>query len=64
MPQDAQKDFTVKFGNYARTIDYEDAAGHVLFTFDIGSKFDFKNPNGPEKIHFVWSIMRRRLRVV
>ena len=49
MPSATQKDFTVKFGKYARTIDYDDAAGHILFTFDAGSKFDFKNPSGPGK---------------
>ena len=35
MPSDAQKDFTVKFGKYARTIDYDDSTGHILFTFDV-----------------------------
>jgi hypothetical protein len=49
MPSDTQKDFTVKFGKIARTIDYDDAAGHILFTLDAGSKFDFKNPSGPGK---------------
>ncbi len=49
MPSDTQKDFTVKFGKIAHTIDYDDAAGHILFTLDVGSKFDFKNPSGPGK---------------
>jgi hypothetical protein len=49
MASETQKDFTVKFGKYARTIDYDDAAGHILFTFDVGSKFDFKNLSGPGK---------------
>jgi hypothetical protein len=49
MPSDTQKDFTVRLGKIARTIDYDDAAGHILFTFDVGSKFDFKNPSGPGK---------------
>jgi hypothetical protein len=41
--------YTVKFGKIARTLEYDDAEGHILFTFDMGSKFDFKNPNGPGK---------------
>jgi hypothetical protein len=34
MASDTQKVFTVKFGKYARTIDYDDSIGHILFTFD------------------------------
>jgi hypothetical protein len=49
MPAEPRKDFTVKFGNIARTIECDDAEGQILFTFDAGSKFDFKNPNRPGK---------------
>jgi len=30
MSSDTQKDFTVRLGKIARTIDYDDAAGHIL----------------------------------
>jgi len=40
MPSDTQKDFTVRLGKFARTIDYDDSAGHILFTFDVGSRGD------------------------
>ena len=49
MAQDKSKEFTVKFGKVARTLDYDDPEEHILFTFDLGSKFDFKNPTGPGK---------------
>ena len=39
----------MKFGEIARTLEYDDADDHMLFTFDMGSKFDFKNPNGLDK---------------
>lgn len=38
MSSDTSNDFTVRFGKCARTIDYVDQYGHILFTFDIGSK--------------------------
>ena len=49
MPKETSNEFTVKFGKIARTIDYEDSDGRIVFTFDAGSKFDFENPNGPGK---------------
>jgi hypothetical protein len=49
MSSEPPKDFTVKFGKFARTIEYDDSDDHILFTFDVGSKFDFKNPSGPGK---------------
>ena len=49
MPSEPPKDFAVKFGKYGRTVEYDDAEDHIVFTFDLGSKFDFKNPNGPGK---------------
>jgi hypothetical protein len=49
MAPEPRKDFTVKFGKYARTLEYEDAEGCIRFTFDAGSKFDFKNPSGAGK---------------
>jgi hypothetical protein len=30
--------YTVKFGRIGRTLEYNDAHGAVLFTFDLGSK--------------------------
>jgi hypothetical protein len=30
-------DFTVKFGSAARTLEYGDQQGHLVFTFDLGS---------------------------
>jgi hypothetical protein len=33
----AKDDFTVKFGNLARTVEYDDTDGHIVFTFDLGS---------------------------
>jgi len=38
MPSEQPKDFTVKFGKYARTLEYDDHQVHILFTFDLGSK--------------------------
>ena len=38
MASDTQKDFTVRFGKYARTIDYDDSTGHILFTFDSSER--------------------------
>ncbi|MBI3415616.1 MAG: hypothetical protein HY043_09910 [Verrucomicrobia bacterium] len=35
---DTSDHFTVKLGKLARTIDYDDPHGHILFTFDAGSK--------------------------
>jgi hypothetical protein len=49
MSSETPKDYTLKLGKYARTIEYDDADEHILFTFDLGSKFDFKNPSGPGK---------------
>jgi hypothetical protein len=49
MPETKSNEFTVTFGKVARTVDYEDSQERLVFTFDAGSKFDFKNPNGPGK---------------
>ncbi len=38
MAPNTPNEFTVRFGKYARTLDYDDPHGHILFTFDIGSK--------------------------
>ena len=31
-------EYSVKFGRIARTLEYDDAHGQIVFTFDIGSK--------------------------
>ena len=49
MASHIQKDFTVKFGRIAHTIDYDDSTGHILFTLDVGSKVDLKSLTGPIK---------------
>jgi len=46
---DSDTNFTVRVGKIARTLEYEDSEGRMMFAFDAGSKFDFKNPNGPGK---------------
>jgi hypothetical protein len=33
-------EFTTKFGKVARTLEYEDPQGHLVFTFDLGSGGD------------------------
>ena len=38
MASEPPKDFTVKFGKYARTLEYDDPQERILFTFDVGSK--------------------------
>ena len=35
MASEPPKDFTVKFGKYAHTVEYDDPEAHILFTFDI-----------------------------
>lgn len=39
--------FNVTFGAAARTLPYKDEQGELVFTFDVGSKFDFKDPGAP-----------------
>jgi hypothetical protein len=34
---DKQNDFSVKFGEIARTLEYSDSEGRMVFTFDLGS---------------------------
>jgi hypothetical protein len=34
---DSSKGFSVKFGSVARTLEYDDSHGRLLFTFDAGS---------------------------
>ena len=31
-------DFAVRFGKIARTLEYDDAHGRIVFTFDLGSQ--------------------------
>jgi hypothetical protein len=45
MPAEESKKFTVKFGKEARAVHYEDSEGEIVFTFDVGSKFDFNCPS-------------------
>ena len=47
MPFDTPKEFTVKWGKYARTLEYEDAEGSFIFTFDLGSQYDSKDSSRP-----------------
>jgi len=34
MASEPPKDFTVKLGKYARTVEYDDPEAHILFTFE------------------------------
>ena len=58
MALDTSKEFTVKFGEIARTLDYDDPHGHILFTFDIGSKgnkslcLEHHAPQTPRSPHY------------
>lgn len=38
MADERADNFTVKFGRYARTLDYQDGQGHITFTFDVSPK--------------------------
>ena len=40
MSSESSSNFTVKFGKYARTLEYDEPQVHILFTFDVVSKDD------------------------
>jgi hypothetical protein len=45
MPSEQPTDYRVTLSKRARVLEYEDSLGQLLFTFDLGSKFD------PSKTH-------------